>query len=258
MPASPCSARACCCAVSMTTRRRSANCCAPWSNAGSSPTTCITPISRRAPRIGAPASRRVRNCCARCMAGFPACASRATCWISPAATARRRSVRAISPMSAAATARRATRSKTSTDAAMPIRRRAELVWVPLNDANFESGTLGASPAAPHLAPVAPCVVVEDRADAAAVPVAGDEPDPFARDPAEAGRRPSRKARAIDDETRAVGGRYDLDHVSLGRQSEPVLVVVLAYDTHLVRQNRLAHQQAQRERHSGPVHLLPPH
>src|SRR5262249_34915348 len=231
-------------------------CYAPWSNAGSSPTTCITPISRRAPRIGAPASRRVRNCCARCMAGFPASASRTTCWISRGGTARRRSARAISPMSAAATARRATRSKTLPDAAMPIRRRAELAWVPLNDANFGIETLAASPAAPHLAPVAPCVIVEDRADAAAVPVAGDEPDPFARDPAEAGRRPSRKARAIDDETRAVGGRYDLDHVSLGRQSEP-LVVALAYDTHLVRQNRLAHQQAQCERQSGPVHLLPP-
>ena len=42
-------------------RRRSAPCCARWSNAGSNPITCTTPIWRPARRICAPPSPKVRR-----------------------------------------------------------------------------------------------------------------------------------------------------------------------------------------------------
>ncbi len=78
----------------------------------------------------------------------------------------------------------------------------------------------ASPTAPHLAGAAPMEIVEHRVDAAAVPVAGEEPDPLARGPAQAGRRLAGEARAVDDEIAAVGRLHDLDHVPLGRKVMP--------------------------------------
>ena len=53
--------------------------------------------------------------------------------------------------------------------------------------------------APHLAGVAAIKIVKDRDLAAGVPVAGNQGDPLARHPAEAGWRACRKARAVDDE-----------------------------------------------------------
>src|SRR6266568_3039212 len=114
-------------------------------------------------------------------------------------------------------------------------------------------------AAPHLAGVATIEVIKERGDAAAVPVAGDEPDAFARGPAETGRRPRREAGAVDDEIAAVGGLHDLDHVLLGRQRVPVLVVVSVVPRarvfHLVRKRRRAYQHGQRERRHPFEHYL---
>src|SRR5262249_52980185 len=76
-------------------------------------------------------------------------------------------------------------------------------------------------AAPHLARAAAIEIIKHRGDAAAVPVARDEPDPLTRRPSQAGRRPCREPRAVDDEIAAVRGLHDFDHVLLGRQIEPV-------------------------------------
>src|SRR5262249_57822324 len=80
-------------------------------------------------------------------------------------------------------------------------------------------------AAPHLASVATIEVIKARSDATAVPVAGDEPDAFARGPAETRGRARREPGAVDDEIAAVGGLHDLDHVLLRRQRVPVHVVL---------------------------------
>src|SRR6516162_11840265 len=79
-------------------------------------------------------------------------------------------------------------------------------------------------AAPHLARAAAIEIIKHRGDAAAVPVARDEPDPLTRRPSQAGRRPCREPRAVDDEIAAVRGLHDFDHVLLGRQIVPVLIV----------------------------------
>src|SRR5262249_56474655 len=79
-------------------------------------------------------------------------------------------------------------------------------------------------AARYVAGVATIEVIKARSDATAVPVAGDEPDAFACGPAETRRRQCREPRAVDDEIAAVRGLHDLDHVLLGRQREPVLIV----------------------------------
>src|SRR5262245_7957640 len=72
-------------------------------------------------------------------------------------------------------------------------------------------TLIRSPAARHLAAAAPGEVIEHRHVAAAVPIPGDELDPLARRPAQAGRRPASETVAVDDEPAAPGGLHDLDH-----------------------------------------------
>src|SRR5262249_30462587 len=114
-------------------------------------------------------------------------------------------------------------------------------------------------AAPHLARAAAIEIIKDRSDAAAVPVACDEPDPFPRDPAETGRRPCREPRAVDDEIAAVRGLHDLDHVLLGRQRVPVLIVVLIVPRtsgfRLLRKGRRAYQHGQRERRHPFEHDL---
>src|SRR5262249_27182262 len=110
-------------------------------------------------------------------------------------------------------------------------------------------------AAPHLAGVATIEIIKERSDAAAVPVARDEPDPFAGGPAETGRRPCREARAVDNEIAAVGGLHDLDLVVLGRQIVPVVVVPRTTVFHLVRKGRRAYQHGQRERRYAFEHDL---
>src|SRR6266481_8933291 len=199
------------------------------------------------------------------MAGSPASANRLMCSTSPAATANRRSGRIIWPASAARTARCATRSRTSTAAAMLIRRRAAKASCKEQGKRASPGSVGrrthrlrgpkVSPptaaTAPHLAGVATIEVIKARSDATAVPVAGDEPDAFACGPAETRRRPRRESGAVDDEIAAVGGLHDLDHVLLGRQRVLVLVVVLvvprARVVHVVREGRRGYQHGQRER-----------
>src|SRR5215471_13849358 len=119
-------------------------------------------------------------------------------------------------------------------------------------------------AAPHIAGVATIEVIKARSDATAVPVAGDEPDAFACGPAETRRRARREAGAVDDEIAAVGGLHDLDHVLLGRQRVPVLVVVLVVPRArvfllllLLRKRRRVYQHGQRERRHPFEHFLPP-
>src|SRR5262249_56760529 len=87
-------------------------------------------------------------------------------------------------------------------------------------------------AAPHLARAAAIEIIKHRGDAAAVPVARDEPDPLTRRPSQASRRPCREPRAVDDEIAAVSGLHDFDHVLLCRQLEPVLIVPPARIFHL--------------------------
>src|SRR5262249_49654112 len=160
-------------------------------------------------------------------AGSPASANRLTCSTSPAATANRRSGRAILRASAAPTVRRATRSRTSMAAATPIRRRR--AKAPSKGQGSGAPKTASSPptaaaAAPHVAGVATIEVIKARGDAAAVPVPCNEPDAFPRGPAETSRRPCREPRAVDDEIAAVRGLHDFDHVLLGRQIVPVLIV----------------------------------
>src|SRR5947209_3567904 len=103
--------------------------------------------------------------------------------------------------------------------------------------------------APHLAGVATIEVIKERGDATAVPVAGDEPDAFARGPAETRRCPRRESGAVDDEIAAVGGLHDLDHMLLRRQSVLIVVLVVprAMIFQLSRKGRSAYQHGQRER-----------
>src|ERR1700730_17600145 len=82
--------------------------------------------------------------------------------------------------------------------------------------------IDASPA-PGLAPAVAIEIVEHRHDAGAVPVAGEELDPLARRPAQAGSRSAREVRAVDDEIAAPRRLHDLDHVPLGRQEVPMTV-----------------------------------
>src|SRR5262245_38656919 len=107
-------------------------------------------------------------------------------------------------------------------------------------------------AAPHLARAAAIEIIKHRGDAAAVPVARDEPDPLPRRPSQAGRRPCREPRAVDDEIAAVRGLHDFDHVLLGRQIEPVL---MARIFHLGRKGRRACEHGQRERRHPFEHDL---
>src|SRR5215467_1000230 len=185
------------------------------------------------------------------------------CSTSPAATANRRSGRAILPASAARAARRATRSRTSTAAVTPIRRRR--AKAPCKEQWFRalqktSSSPPTAAAAPHITGVATIEVIKARRDATAVPVAGDEPDAFACGPAETRRRARREAGAVDDEIAAVGGLHDLDHVLFGRQRVPVLVVVLVVPRGrvfllLLRKRRRGYQHGQRERRHPFEHNL---
>src|SRR5262245_39927286 len=118
--------------------------------------------------------------------------------------ANRRSGRITSSGSTGPTAKRVKRWKTSTAAATPIPRRR----------NGRGCQLEPAAAAPHLAAAAPEVIVEDRINAAAVPVARDEPDPFARGPTHAGWRLRREPPAVDDEIAAERRLHHLDHVPL--------------------------------------------
>src|SRR5215831_3003100 len=110
-------------------------------------------------------------------------------------------------------------------------------------------------AAPHLARAAAIEIIKDRSDATAVPVPCNEPDAFPRGPAETRRRSRREAGAVDDEIAAVGGLHDLDHVLLGRQRVPVLIVPRTSVFRLVRKGRRAYQHGQRERRHPFEHDL---
>src|SRR5215468_2771 len=201
------------------------------------------------------------------MAGSPASANRRMCSTSPAATANRRSGRITWPASAARTARCATRSRTSTAAATLIRRRRTKARCKEQRGSAPRKKTSSSPpaaaATPHIAGVATIEVIKARSDATAVPVAGDEPDAFACGPAETRRRARREAGAVDDEIAAVGGLHDLDHVLLGRQIVPVLVIVLVVPRAtvflllLLRKRRRVYQHGQRERRHPFEHFLPP-
>src|SRR5215470_2729433 len=196
------------------------------------------------------------------MAGSPASANRRMCSTSPAATANRRSGRITWPASAARTARCATRSRTSTAAATLIRRRRTKARCKEQRGSAPRKKTSSSPPAaastPHIAGGATIEVIKARSDATAVPVAGDEPDAFACGPAETRRRQCREPRAVDDEIAAVRGLHDLDHVLLGRQREPVLIVPRARVVHVGREGRRACQRGQRERRHPFEHdLWPP-
>src|SRR5262245_60848105 len=110
-------------------------------------------------------------------------------------------------------------------------------------------------AALHLARAAPIEIIKHLSDASAFPVAFYVPYPFPRDPAETGRRPCREPRAVDDEIAAVRGLHDLDHVLLGRQRVPVLIVPRTSVFRLVRKGRRAYQHGQRERRHPFEHDL---
>src|SRR6516162_4696920 len=112
-------------------------------------------------------------------------------------------------------------------------------------------------AAPHLARAAAIEIVKDRGDAAAVPVARKEPDPFPRGPAETGWRPCREPRAVDDEIAAPRRLHDFDHVLLGRQIVPVLIVPPTWIFHLVCEGRRAYRRGQGERRHPLEHFWPP-
>src|SRR5947209_13560302 len=160
-------------------------------------------------------------------------------------------------------ARCAMRSRTSTAAATLIRRRAAKAsrkergkraspgWVGRGTHRLRGPKVSPPTAAtaPHLAGVATIEVIKERGDATAVPVAGDEPDAFARGPAETRRCPRRESGAVDDEIAAVGGLHDLDHMLLRRQSVLIVVLVVprAMIFQLSRKGRSAYQHGQRER-----------
>src|SRR5262249_37580003 len=112
-------------------------------------------------------------------------------------------------------------------------------------------------AAPHLARAAAIEIIKDRGGAAAVPVPRNEPDPFPRGPAETSRRPCREPRAVDDEIAAVRGLHDFDHVLLGRQIVPVLIVPPTWIFHLVCEGRRAYRRGQGERRHPLEHFWPP-
>src|SRR5262249_5152658 len=155
-------------------------------------------------------------------------------------------------------ARRATRSRTSTAAATPIRRR--LAKAPCKEQGDPrpqktSSSPPTAAAAPHLAGIATIEIVKERSDATAVPVAGDEPDAFACGPAETGRRPRRESGAVDDEIAAVGGLHDLDHVLLRRQRVAVRGVPPARIIHTVRKGGRAYRHGQRERRQPFEHFF---
>src|SRR5262245_38888429 len=160
-------------------------------------------------------------------------------------------------------ARRATRSRTSTAAATPIRRRLAKAPCKAQGDPRPQKTSSSPPTAaatPHIAGVATIEVIKARSDATAVPVAGDEPDAFACGPAETRRRARREAGAVDDEIAAVGGLHDLDHVLFGRQRVAVLVVVLVVPRArvfllLLRKRRRGYQHGQRERRHAFEHNL---
>src|SRR5262245_11322213 len=78
-----------------------------------------------------------------------------------------------------------------------------------------------SPPARRATGVAPDVIVEHRFDATAMPVAGDQPDPLARDPALASPRPAHEPRAVDDEIAAVRRLHLFDHMSLGQHGRAI-------------------------------------
>src|SRR5262249_47485742 len=178
---------------------------------------------------------------------------------SPPPTANRRAGRAILPASAAPPVRRATRSRTSMAAATPIRRRR--AKAPCKGQGSGAPKTASSPptaaAAPHVAGVATIEVIKARGDAAAVPVPCNEPDAFPRGPAETSRRPCREPRAVDDEIAAVRGLHDFDHVLVGRQIVPVLIVPPTWIFHLVCEGRCAYRRGQGERRHPLEHFWPP-